>query len=384
MVYQVKTVGYRDRAMVRDMRKALRGMSLESPWPSLAALAGRVTAVGLCTVCLVLASMVTLAVALDPSGMEEAGSWVIYLLWGGFLLFLLLALVIRPLPDPIKDHLWPSEADVVTVTLREDQIEVEDGRLAIQVPYRMIRDVWETQACFYLFPMKRHFLMLRKRDFIEGDPDRFGSFLSDKMQRPDAALTEAEHLGRPVDAAPGGEKAWGTAVFQFSGSYTTQDLEVLNRAARKQFQPVNRWVLLPLIGLLGLVMTGGALMLLLEGSLPLSTYLFPLVTGPVLLILALLSDRLGAVFSRRLLAKGGEGLEVVLEEDSFTERAASGETTRPYEAVYGVVLCRERYFLFLNKRVAHILARHALVQGEWEQLGRFLKEKCGKPVIAVR
>ena len=172
--------------------------------------------------------------------------------------------------------------------------------------------------------------------------------------------------------------------FQFKGDYTFEDLVCLNRVARKRFQPLNRWVLLPLILVAGTLCTIGGIALLLDGSLPLNTYLFPLILGPLFLLLALFSDRFNALTTRRLMVNRNQEREVILEEDSFTEHASSGTTTCPYGAVYAVILCRERYFLFMNKRQAHVLSRQALVQGEWEQLGDFLKEKCGKPVITVK
>lgn len=180
MGYQIKTLGYTDKTMRRDMRRALRGMALGRPWLRLGVAIGRVLTVGLCAACLFLAAVVTLAMVISPGEMEDGG-WAAGLLWGGFLLFLLLSLTLRPMPDPIRDNLWPPEADVVTVTFLDKLVQVEDGRSVIQLDYQMIRDIRETEECFYLFPMKSHFLMLRKRDFVEGDPDRFRSFLAGRM-----------------------------------------------------------------------------------------------------------------------------------------------------------------------------------------------------------
>lgn len=180
MRYQIRCLEYTDPWMQRDMRRMLRKVPGSRPWMGVMATAARVLGFGAAAIFIGMAVIVALSEVIEPGNMGEDG-WIPLLLAGLGVVYLLLALMLRPIPNPVRDGLWPPETSAVAITCEETALRIEDGRMTIQIPYREIQRVEETESCFYLFPMRSHFLMLRKRDFVQGDPAGFAAFLAGRM-----------------------------------------------------------------------------------------------------------------------------------------------------------------------------------------------------------
>lgn len=180
MKFQIRSLGYTDPGMKGDMKRMLRRVPGGQSWMSAAILFARILGFGLGILFLGMAAIVSISTVLEPDSVGE-NWWVPLVLWGLTAVYLLLALMLRPLPDPIRDRLWPPETAAVIVTCEEDVMQVSDGRMVIRLQYRDLYGAEETPNCFYLFPTKGHFLMLRKRDFVQGEPADFGTFLAERM-----------------------------------------------------------------------------------------------------------------------------------------------------------------------------------------------------------
>lgn len=177
MNYQVKTVNYRDPAMKSAMRKILRKEGLNKALWDCLAVVGQVAAILLAIATLLFAGLFAIGNAFAAM---EGGAIIGAVLWTAAVLAVLICFVIRRRANPIRENLWPTEADVVTLTFGEDGFQVEEPRTISKLEYLAIRRVYETPTCFYLFLMKEHFLVVRKHDFTQGDSADFFAFLEGK------------------------------------------------------------------------------------------------------------------------------------------------------------------------------------------------------------
>lgn len=77
-------------------------------------------------------------------------------------------------------------------------------------------------------------------------------------------------------------------------------------------------------------------------------------------------------------------LEYEFLEDCFWEHAPVSDHRMDYTVIQYVAEDRDRYFLFVNRGVAHILCKSGFLTGDPEVFGQWIGEKLGKEVIKIR
>lgn len=175
--FQAKMVGYQHETMRREVRRVVHEQ-LGGGVRDALTVVGRMLAIVLC----VAFSAVTALYAVGASVTEN----VLYV--GPTLAFmvsiiaglLVVAIGYRKCPDPLKTFLWPPEATVVTASFFSERFQADEAYILHQVAYPAVQAVLETDAAYYLFVGQEHMLMLRKREFVQGDPEQFRDFIAQK------------------------------------------------------------------------------------------------------------------------------------------------------------------------------------------------------------
>lgn len=168
-------------------------------------------------------------------------------------------------------------------------------------------------------------------------------------------------------------------VLRFDHGYEKADFIAMQKLYQKTVQPW-WWKALALVMLLAgvFLVFGGALMLALDEEV-FGQALVSLLMGGLLILLTLFRTRINAWGSRRQAMKTGN-LTIKFSAEGLTETSRMGTFSMPYGNVERVFYYRERYFLFLDKRHAHILPERAFAVGDPKDFPAFIEDRTGKRV----
>lgn len=179
LYYQCKMVGYRHKKQRKELSHVVRhqlGNSLIKDWLARIGRYCFFALFGFYVCVTVLFAIGAKLVAGMPSNLIPY-----YIVLGGTAVcFLLAGLVTRKPGDPLRENLWPSEADVVTVSFYEDSMRVEDAYILSQMKLPTIRMVLESEKAYYLFVSEEHVLMICKDSFLQGDSEHFRDFIQQR------------------------------------------------------------------------------------------------------------------------------------------------------------------------------------------------------------
>lgn len=180
--FQVKMVGYQDAGLKREIGRVVRRQLGRSSWRDWTALAARILSITLCALSFIFTFLFIIGwqVIRAQQGEVIPGNTYIVVLLVFSVCLLLVTFGIRKRSDPLKENLWPIGAALVTVTFCPEFFQVDEPYFANRVGYPAIRAVCETNSAFYLFVHDDQVLMLRKREFIQGNLEQFREFMMNK------------------------------------------------------------------------------------------------------------------------------------------------------------------------------------------------------------
>lgn len=181
LYFQAKMVGYQHVAMKQDVRRVIR-RCVGGAWRDWLELAGKILSIILCAVFVLLTGLYAIGIAIEPE--IEFAKTILAVMVVISAALLIVAIGSWRRADPMKEHLWPPEAVMITVSFFEELIQVEDPYILSQVTFPAIQMIAETETAYYLFVGAEHMLMVRKREFIVGDREQFRAFISEKTGKP--------------------------------------------------------------------------------------------------------------------------------------------------------------------------------------------------------
>ncbi len=166
-------------------------------------------------------------------------------------------------------------------------------------------------------------------------------------------------------------------VLRFDGGYGKDDFVALQKLYQKKMLPWWKYVFAIIMLLAGAIIVVEGILLLALGNI--GQGLFSLALGLLLALLFLFRARVNAWSARRNMAKM-ENMTIKLSADHITETNAGAMFQVPYGNVERVFYYRERYFLFLDKRHAHILPEAHFAVGDPKDFSAFIEDRTGKQV----
>lgn len=161
-------------------------------------------------------------------------------------------------------------------------------------------------------------------------------------------------------------------VLRFDQGYEKDDYLALQRLYQKKLQPWWKHILEVLMLLAGVIVVIDAILLLTLGSI--GQGLFSLALGLLLAMIFLFRTRINAWASRRQAMKT-ENLTVKFSAEGITETSSTGTLTMPYSNVERIFHYRACYFLFLDKRHAHILPESHFAVGDPADFAAFIEDR---------
>lgn len=172
-------------------------------------------------------------------------------------------------------------------------------------------------------------------------------------------------------------------MFELIVDYNTENLEAMCRTSVRLYK---RWTVRIarafcfVVGIIQLLMS--ALLLAAEGISV--TPVVSLFLAAIFLCFALPYYRLTALRSKRMLLKGTGAITVTVDSEGVREKSQKGESFYPFSAICNLCLCRGHYILLIDKQHGIAFSKSMLVSGDWDALGAYLVERCGKPMQNIR
>lgn len=166
-------------------------------------------------------------------------------------------------------------------------------------------------------------------------------------------------------------------VLRFDHGYEKADFIAMQKLYQKKMLPWWKYVFALILLIAGVIVVAEGILLLAFGNI--GQGLFSLVWGLLLALLFLFRTRINAWGSRRQAMKTGN-LTIKFSAEGLTETSRMGTFSMPYGNVERVFYYRERYFLFLDKRHAHILPERAFAVGDPKDFSTFIEDRTGKRV----
>lgn len=174
--------------------------------------------------------------------------------------------------------------------------------------------------------------------------------------------------------------------FHLPDGYLMRDLIHLNQVVVRR-----KWFLWLAVGILRIVLSVVGFMLLLTGVFMLfGNYDVQIVTavviglvGLVWFLLGIFYYRYGAWRSRRLMLKDVGAITVTMTDDQIEEQTEKGASRFSYQMVQEVLLFRDTYFLFLDRRHALILPIRSLTEGHAHTFAAFWHEKAQQSLRTI-
>ena len=166
-------------------------------------------------------------------------------------------------------------------------------------------------------------------------------------------------------------------MFKITTQYTFSDFLMLNRLSSKTYRKWRTVLFRLFTGLLGTAFTFiGILMMATEGFS--ATWLFVLITGVWMLLMAVFINQVQAYRTGRMKLAGISEITYHFDEDSIRVVTAKQTSLTPYSSLHSIFRYRERYFLYLDRQHAFIVPFACFADGERECFERFLCEKAGR------
>lgn len=189
LYFQAKMVGYQDMVLKRELGRTVRRQLGTARWKYWLYLVGRVAiiisaALWTLTLAMMLLGVILMLVQNELYEEEVMKDALLAVMVMALFALAPLGAILWHKYDPLKDHLWPPEAVMVTASFFEELIQVEEPYMLHQLAFAAVQSIAESGAAFYLFVGTEHVLMLRKREFTMGDPEQFRAFISQKTGKP--------------------------------------------------------------------------------------------------------------------------------------------------------------------------------------------------------
>lgn len=168
-------------------------------------------------------------------------------------------------------------------------------------------------------------------------------------------------------------------VLRFDHGYEKRDFMTIQRVYQRTVQPW-WWKVFAVIMLLAgvfLVLSCGVLLAVDEEVF--AQALFAFLMGGLLVLLTLFRTRINAWAARRNMPKM-ENLTFKLSGTEITEQYDGATVQMPYSGIARVIHYKGYYFLFLDKRRAHILPERAFVVGDVRDFPAFIEDRTGKRI----
>lgn len=168
-------------------------------------------------------------------------------------------------------------------------------------------------------------------------------------------------------------------VLRFDSGYDKDDFVALQKLYQRTLQP-RWWRVLAVVMLLAAIflILGGILLLTLDGE-KLGQALLSMLAGGLLLTLFLFRTRINAWSAQRNTAKM-MNLTIKFSAEYVTETTSGATLQVSYDQITRVFHYRERYFLFLDNRRAHILPEAHFAVGDPNDFPAFIEDRTGKQV----
>ncbi len=166
-------------------------------------------------------------------------------------------------------------------------------------------------------------------------------------------------------------------MFETTTRYTFSDFLMLNRLSSKSYRKWRTVLFRLFTGLLGTAFTFiGILMLADEGFS--ATWLFVLIVGVWMLLMAVFIHRVQAYRTGRMKLDGISEITYHFDEDAIRVVTEKQTSLTPYSSLHSIFRYRARYFLFLDRQHAFIVPFACFADGERECFERYLCEKSGR------
>ncbi|MDY3282425.1 YcxB family protein [Dysosmobacter sp.] len=287
--------------------------------------------------------------------------------------------------------------ETMSVTINDGGVTDRTGGVTTHYEFSALYAVCWCRDVTLLFVSRRSALVLPERYLKGGSGGELLRFLEEKTGKP------VRYFGKELPAAPQAEPAaaeTGDSVeFRVEETYEKRDFAGLATAVRYR-KGRGRVVWKVLKAALGIwTLSAGLYGLALlwadsaeifgpgVGGAGMTAMVLPclvLSVCGIFLLLSLARTPLGAGASWRNYPEKGTPLVYCLTENGVTCQSAGSRLELAYSRIRRVLEDRERFYLFVDRRAAHILRKDGFVQGTPEDFPGFITRKTGQPVEYIK
>lgn len=290
--------------------------------------------------------------------------------------------------------------ETMSVTINDGGVTDRTGGVTTHYEFSALYAVCWCRDVYLLFVNRRSALVLPERYLEGGSGGELLRFLEEKTGKP------VRYFGkdRPavLCAGPAEAEKGSSVEFRVEETYEKRDFTGLVTAVRYRKERGRRggrlWKITKAALGIWAVSAGvrGLALLWMDsaeifgprvGGAGMVTMVLPclvLMACGLGLLLSLCRMPLGAGASWRSYPEKGKPLVYCLTEDGVTCRSAGSRLELDYSRIQCVLEDRERFYLFVDRRAAHILRKDGFAQGAPEDFPAFIAQKTGQPVEYIK